>query len=375
MRYKQLDSLRGLAALVVIVYHCLITLPQYGLATSGGVEATGALIWILARTPLHIFVAGTAAVMLFFVLSGFVLTLALERASYGYFIFLSQRFIRLFPPFAASILLSAFFYTIVEPKPLDFVSEWFNFESWTAAPTFAVIAGHLGMVLFGELYTLNNVMWSLVIEMRVSILFPFIFWLTRKHPCLSLMASFGLMLASLALGRLHLLPEWVDSWLLTARVLWLFVAGGVLAHKRTQVSTFISGLNKFSVRMIFIISLLALGFPAGINVTIVSSGIGSVLLIGLIIASPKDFLILEWRPLLYLGKISYSLYLVHLPILLIMVHAVAAPDRLTPVLAAGAGCALLAAHILHFAVERPCHRLARKLSESNTNSHQGVRSV
>ena len=61
-RFRELDSLRGLAAITVVFHHfSRICSPQ--------------IIHVLDRTPLRILVAGHQAVILFFLLSGFVLTL------------------------------------------------------------------------------------------------------------------------------------------------------------------------------------------------------------------------------------------------------------------------------------------------------------
>ena len=72
-RLRELDSLRGLAAITVVFHHfSRICSPQ--------------IIHVLDRTPLRLLVAGHQAVILFFLLSGFVLTLPFrrdDRLNYG----------------------------------------------------------------------------------------------------------------------------------------------------------------------------------------------------------------------------------------------------------------------------------------------------
>ena len=61
-----LDAIAGLAALAVVLHHCLLTLP----ASAYG---RGGLAWLFSATPMRLLVDGPGAVLLFFVLSGFVL--------------------------------------------------------------------------------------------------------------------------------------------------------------------------------------------------------------------------------------------------------------------------------------------------------------
>ena len=72
-RVEQLDSLRGLAAMSVVVSHHLLVFPAvfeaFKSKTPGPDEA------LLLLPPVYIFWAGHCAVVLFFVLSGYVLSL------------------------------------------------------------------------------------------------------------------------------------------------------------------------------------------------------------------------------------------------------------------------------------------------------------
>ncbi len=80
-RYRSLDGLRGVAALVVVVHHCLLTSIVLAATYRGGTTSGWGLSELLTRTPLHLLWDGTGMVLVFFVLSGFVLTLAFTEAA------------------------------------------------------------------------------------------------------------------------------------------------------------------------------------------------------------------------------------------------------------------------------------------------------
>jgi peptidoglycan/LPS O-acetylase OafA/YrhL len=102
MRVHYLDSLRGIAALSVVIFHF-----TGGFGIFPGVPA------FILRTPLTFIKDGIGAVGLFYVLSGFVLTFKPFRKPEGYSLrdsldtFLIRRVMRILPPFMAWVVISA----------------------------------------------------------------------------------------------------------------------------------------------------------------------------------------------------------------------------------------------------------------------------
>ena len=70
-RFEALDSLRGLAALVVVINHGLDLFPGIG----GPPIVVGLAVGRVLHSPLSLLWDGLGAVAVFFVLSGFVLAL------------------------------------------------------------------------------------------------------------------------------------------------------------------------------------------------------------------------------------------------------------------------------------------------------------
>lgn len=171
-RYKQLDSLRGLAALSVFFVHII-----------GKNAVNNPLVDFLKRTPLGIVFNGGAAVMFFFVLSGFVLSLPFvnNEKPLKLTAFYIKRVFRIYPALLSaivvSVLLKAFVYDkfITAPIPDIHSGEWGGFWNWHWDKE------HLQeliktLVLIGPEFNFNLLdppIWSLVIEMKISILLPF----------------------------------------------------------------------------------------------------------------------------------------------------------------------------------------------------------
>src|ERR1700677_1903882 len=93
-RFIELDALRGLAACAVIFLHY----------SSVPMELPTWLADLIAYTPFFLLVCGTQAVVFFFVLSGFVLSLPYIRgSSEPYLAFIIKRVFRIYIPYLVAI--------------------------------------------------------------------------------------------------------------------------------------------------------------------------------------------------------------------------------------------------------------------------------
>src|SRR5262245_47699245 len=105
-RIRALDGLRGIAAVTVVVQHILSSFPPLAAMIDRAPDADIVLL-DLDRTPLRLLWTGSEAVILFFVLSGFVLTLQIERFQAGssYVTYIVRRVSRLYVPYLAIMLV------------------------------------------------------------------------------------------------------------------------------------------------------------------------------------------------------------------------------------------------------------------------------
>jgi peptidoglycan/LPS O-acetylase OafA/YrhL len=362
MRIIALDSLRGLAALAVAVYHSILVFPQLEPWRVQHVGDAGAAVLALNMAPPSLFWAGREAVLLFFVLSGFVLSIALEPKPGvrrpGWAAFAIKRVVRLLVPCIAVALLLAVLVPTVGPQPRADLSKWFN-DAWPSAQiTPGLIAGHALLVL--DEYVLNSPMWTLHYELRISLIFPLLVLLAALGSHALFAAVGGAVLACLVEMK------FIGSGVLTT-MLFLphFALGAALARHRHAVAAGIARLGAWARGGLWLLCyalLQAAGLvPAGPLVQDLVAGAGAGLLIALVLGSPRAQRILLLSPLPWLGAISYSLYLVHVPVLLTLVH-LAPPQMPTAVPAIVAPLVSIPlAWLLHRAVERPSIGLGRRL--------------
>src|SRR5262249_53703841 len=147
----------------IVVHHSILSLPQ---ALQDRAES------VLEFTPLRPISTGRPFVLLFFVLSGFVLAVAIRsdpRFSYGAFVL--KRVCRIYLPYAASLVLSIAIFALVRPDPIPGLTSWFN-STWSDGISETAIVENALLVGNVASSTLNNVNWSLVYELRISLIFP-----------------------------------------------------------------------------------------------------------------------------------------------------------------------------------------------------------
>lgn len=339
-RIEALDGLRGIAALVVVFHHCALALP----AVREQIEAT----YILR--PL---VAGPQAVYVFFVLSGLVLYPVVADAGLAaYPGYLARRIGRLYPPLAAIILISAAMLLLIQPTPPPGLSRWYVMESWHDHLSPALLAGHLLLLDPLHDHQLDNAMWSLIPEIRIALVFPLLAVAARRAGWTTLAITFALGMAGPYIPRPWPVLHQVDL-LATLQYVYLFVAGAILAVHRQALCTWGRSVAAFDIApAACLAALILLSAGPGLDPT-PPMALGATLLVATCLVSPR---VHGWltRPIfLWLGRISYSLYLVHLPVMLSLIgllgHVV--PPRL--LLLAVPPLALAAAALFHRTIERP----------------------
>ena len=220
-RDHALDGLRGLAALVVVIHHSLLTTQLFAQPYFDQ-RADPAIGWFV-YSPLHIVWAGGEAVYVFFILSGLVLTLPVLRRSGGFdwIAYYPSRLIRLYIPVWASVIFAALVVARF-PRSSDAGSDWMMGHQ--PSVTLTTIARDLSLVTGAS--TINSALWSLQWEVLFSLLLPFYVWaavkLARFWPILIAASLLAITVGvGTRIGALQFLP--------------MFMIGVVIATRLSQI--------------------------------------------------------------------------------------------------------------------------------------------
>lgn len=358
-RLPALDGLRGLAAIVVMLSHVVLAgVPAIRFADALGGDPPGVARWF-DRTPLAVFWAGPELVIVFFVLSGFVLTRALAARPTGAYAFLAGRAVRLYLPAWASLGVAVVLAALVPRSPaysaLGGAGLWLN--DFARPAGLESVARSAALVLPPPLQqggTLNVVLWSLRWELLFSLALPLVVAASGTVRRLAIPAALAALLA-VRFGGTHTTLLYVPP----------FAIGVLLALHEPEVRAWRARLDGRGVTRALVLVACLLTADRWLPSSTRVSGVGGLLVVvgaGLAVALPLAYASVEralcMAPMAWLGSRSFSLYLVHFPVLLAFTYGLGIPS-LGVLLALAVPVSLLAAEVFHRAVERPCHALAR----------------
>jgi peptidoglycan/LPS O-acetylase OafA/YrhL len=294
---------RGVAAVTVVAGHALM-------AVSHGDDW---FAWI-QRNPLIALLNLRLAVEAFFVLSGFVLASSLARNRHASELpqYAVRRVFRIHVPYVFAVLFSwaaSFFYgplrSEVGPIFHHFAKIHLTGAELARSLTFPGTAGH--QVPVG---------WTLEVEMVFSLLLPLLFWLARRTHQAVLLAACALPLA------------WGPQGHPTLKYALDFGIGIALFLERERVARALARIGAPLAVGLLAVGLASaalprwLGWPLRFDgsspAEILLQGVGATALVALGGFHPFVRRFFAVRPCLYLGRISYSLYLLHVPVLLVL---------------------------------------------------------
>lgn len=324
---SSLDLLRGLAALAVCFFHFTHGNPDF--------LSKENILYQIGRY-------GFLGVDVFFVISGFVIPYSMYRGKFSFNkigLFLGKRFIRIEPPYLLSILM------VIALNWISTLSPFYQGAPFNVDSTALVL--HLGYLnAFFEYPWVNDVYWTLAIEFQYYILIALIFPLLI-HP-----------------------KKWI-AYLTLA----LFGMLGFFITRHSMI---------FNYGFLFIVGILLFQYRIGY---LGKTHFGAMLLISLIILFIKfdhRYLIAALLPYFFityfvftdkiskfLGNISYSIYLIHIPIggRIINLTETFIQNEMARSLFVFVAMAvsIFAAYVFYRIIEKPSMELAKRISYNKKN--------
>jgi peptidoglycan/LPS O-acetylase OafA/YrhL len=361
-RFYSLDSVRGISSFIVLTSHILGVLPWFWQP----VGAAGIWYHLYYYSPLHLFTAGREAVMIFFALSGFVLTLSIRNTPTSYSEYLIRRIFRIVLPYAASVLVGAALYKIMHvwafPKGMSVWAQGLI----PADISLREIGDNVAMTGIDWHMRINPVAWSLVHEIRISVLMPVLIFLIVRRPrtaaASSILLAIGLFVPAVYQINAFSIPVTLLQTLMYVPV---FLLGGALAVHMETVSAWFLRMTKLQIFAVSVAAYVAIQFRWLVSenetLALFANAIGAALVIAVASSLPGVVRILEKKPLIFSGKISYSLYLSHMAVMLLVVISLGQFMPVDLVLPLAVVICLMAAYIFYRLFERPSLQLANIL--------------
>lgn len=336
-----LDSLRGVAALLVVMHHALL---QFDFRPAALNAAQTGVLALLQN--------GHYPVNFFIVLSGYCLMLPVVKSGYhlkgGVLTFFKKRARRILPPYYLAMLFSLVLIVLLIGQKTG--THW---DVSIPVTTHDVIV-HL--LLLQDLLEstggkINHSFWSISVEWRIYFLFPVLLLLWRKigpartvalmtvvafalvgalrylhkvYPDLNnnpngivphylLLFTLGMLGAAISFGQNSPLARWTTArWtvslaLMMAVIATLSVASETISSIPWQLIDMCTGVWALCLLVLCHRTQAA---PAGRHTALKA--------------------VMAWRPLVFVGTFGYSLYLIHAPLLQVLTQYVLTPLGLDP---------------------------------------------
>ncbi|MFS0638300.1 acyltransferase [Mesobacillus foraminis] len=369
-RLGELDSLRGIAALIVLASHFITIFLM--------VEEK-----VISQYPYLPFLwDGHSAVIMFFVLSGFVLSLPFHlNTRFNYWDYLVKRLFRIYIPYLV-IILAVVLVKVVLFSRIGTIPGLTPWGVWDTKISFTIIVQHI--LFIGEYNSdaLLMVVWSLVHEMRISLIFPFIIFILNKTNW-KISIVLGIILSVISSILIGQFPSEFNkpistNYFITLHYISFFIMGALIAkHKNNLVNKIADLKIKYLLLPLGILFftypkityspiLLLIGdidFTLYLLIIDWIIGIGATIIILLSFGIKQFSKFLLTKSAQFLGGISYSLYLVHPIILISMVHVLYGNLPIPFILVASFIITMVVAVLNYKFIEVPSIRFGRKLTQ------------
>jgi peptidoglycan/LPS O-acetylase OafA/YrhL len=296
--FSRVESLRGLGAMLVAAHHVsAVWLHGVQLLPHVPWEGAGAIENALGRLVLAL-IPGHAAVMLFFVISGFVLRVSLQHGPQDLggatLRFLVARIFRIYPIVIVGTVVAA-------------LANGWELPAWTGHSGPLTVSTLVANLLLLDV-TMNPTLWAIRVELLMVPAILLLYLLERSH------GSRALIAIAIVTTLLSFSSQWA-VWPPLSRNLFAFVLGMLIP---TLGRDLVAGLSRAAANRWALAAGLALLLPGPLvgfyaHASAVIEAYAAMLLLSLVAyrLDLRGFGLLDAKPLRLLGLASGSYYVLH----------------------------------------------------------------
>jgi peptidoglycan/LPS O-acetylase OafA/YrhL len=319
-RLEVLDALRGFAAVAVVLYHYTIHYSNH---------------FAPAERALVLFSRGNLGVDLFFCISGFVISMTLDRCR-DWRDFAVRRFARIYPAYAAALL---FTYYVLSHSDLP----KFHYGVIDLLMNFTMLQQLLG---FSHI---DGVYWTLQVELLFYVIIGLLYFGGFLRSPRRICLVWLLLCSAYAwIQQVHPTPlASLIGELLLLKYAPLFIVGMLAwdSHKRGSMDR--EGLT-----------LVCLCIAFQLTTSLLFAGLAAALGFAMLMVAAKVRLPQRWPTVMFFGNISFSLYLVHQHFGYMVIHeAIKSGATLDQGIALALLASICVASLITFLIEKPMQRL------------------
>jgi peptidoglycan/LPS O-acetylase OafA/YrhL len=349
LHLNYLDGARAVAALYVMLTHVGM---NTSMVANPMEKINSRLAWVLINLSHY----GHYSVDVFILLSGFCLMIPVTTGDGtlrgGPWLFFKKRARRILPPYYLTILFAILADKFLIWRPTGGLWDQTKPITWSDLAMHGLLLQDLSKATVSRI---GYPLWSISVEWRIYFLFPLLVACWKKFGgvktvAVTMVSSYALLLA-LYHTPLRDVANPFDTVGIMPHYLGLFALGMLgaevtlsrseaMARARTRIPWpwLIAGLTLLVAGMSTQRVLHRVSF-AGVDLFVAADAFCVLVFTGMperISGAQEIFTrVLGWRPLVFVGTFSYSLYLMHAPLLEIIWQYVVSPLRLSPLAQVG----------------------------------------
>ncbi|MBY8279678.1 acyltransferase [Vibrio fluvialis] len=312
-KYEHFDSLRGVACLIVLFSHIMLTyFPFVHNFDQLLVPETNYIQYFLFNSPFGFLYSGTFSVYLFFILSGSVIYCSAEKKNLAELSpYLLTRYLRLMIPVLGVTLICYLVFYIIDTFSLSLSSSWLR-KNLVSSPDFleSIFQNCFNAFVFGK-SNYNLVLWTMQIEL-IGSLMVYVYAITEK--CISRLVAY--ILLTIFILVMYVLNSYLSLGLICFFIGIIYIKYPIKLSKLLMAFLFITAIYFSSAHQGSYSYRFFEPFLGGKMYTILNFIAASLFCLAFYNC---DFIKLKFSKywLVWLGKISFILYLVHIPMLFI----------------------------------------------------------